>query len=427
VPRARYELFDAYYQTIYARETGKPGPLAAMLEERPRDIHAMHNWLGLVLQVNSERAGELDASVPRDDLRANAVGHLREQGYDPAEASQLADRIVQAVTTRLVLIVPKNDADVGFEVRSLQEFFAARAIASGSDTGILERLQATVEPAHWRNTWLLAAGKAFSDRDHLGRQIISILADVDNRDLLRGVVAPGADLALDMLADNLATASPALYRSLYRHALNLLDYPPDPDLRRRAPVLFTLAEHNQDLAFWLEHAVDQAARGTAAQLEAIRVVLELADRSVTPLALRLRPRLRELERLIEMREADAECADLRSLGDAVESVLAGAALSAADQRLAGDLAGRLAGVLAVQPADAPDGAEVAVPRDLIDTCLSREPVARLLAEATVLAMRLNPAAGSRLRGMMRVWIQRQALGQQVLELTYPSTAERMRG
>ena len=335
---------------------------------------------------------------------------------------------VQAVTTRLVLIVSKKDTDLGFDIRPIQEFFAARAIASGPDTEILKRLQALVEPTHWRNTWLFAAGKALSDHDHLDRQIVSILPSVDNRDLLRGVVAPGADLALDMLADNLTNQSPALNRSLYRHALNLLDYPPDLDLHRHAPMLFALAEHNQDLAFWVERAVDHAVGGSSGQLEAIRVVLQFADRSVTPFALRLRPRLREVERLLETWRADADgvSSSLRSLGDALKSVLPGAELSKADRLLAEGLVAQLAGVPAAVSADASDGTESVVPREFIDTCLSRGPITRLLAEATVAALRQNSVIGVRLRNLLKVWIQRQPAGRQVLELTYPSTAERMR-
>jgi hypothetical protein len=189
-------------------------------------------------------------------------------------------------------------------------------------------------------------------------------------------------------------------------------------------VLFTLAEHNNDLAFWIEHAVDQAIGGPLSQLEAIRVVLELADRSATPLALRFRPRLREVERLIEARKAGAAFTDLQSPGEALELVLAGADISNSDRRLAEDLAARLVGMPIAWSADASDPM---VPRDLIDSCLSREPIARLLAEATVTALRLNSSAGGRLRNILKVWIQRRTLGQQVLELTYPSTAERMRG
>jgi ATPase family associated with various cellular activities (AAA) len=424
VPRARYELFDAYYKTIYARETGKPGPLAAMLDERSRHINELHNWLGLTLQANSEQAGELDASVPQDALRANAVERLRDEGHRPAKAEQLANQIVQAVTTRLVLIVPTKETDVGFDSRPLQEFFAARAIASGPDSSVLERLRVIAEPSHWRNTWQLAAGKVFSDRHHLRRQVISVLSDADIRDPLRSVVAPGADLALDLLGDNLANQSPGLQHNLYRQALSLLDYPPDADLRRHAPVLFTLAEHDPDLAFWLGTMIDRAEDGPLARLESIQVVLELADRSAKPLAFTLRPRLRRIERLIDgAREAAALSADLPTLGDALQPVLARAELSDADRRLANLLAAELAGMPVTWNPD-PSEADAAVPRDLIEDCLSREPVARLLAEATVTALRLNSGAGARLRNMLKVWVQRQNVGREVLELTFPPASSR---
>ena len=128
-----------------------------------------------------------------------------------------------------------------------------------------------MEPAHWRNTWLFAAGKVFAERQHIRRDVVGLLAEIDNLDLLRMVAAPGADLALDLLEDDIASQSPRLQRILYRHSLELLKLPPDPDLRRRAIVLFQLAENDPYLAHQLEQSIDQALVGTPVQLDSAQI------------------------------------------------------------------------------------------------------------------------------------------------------------
>ena len=72
---------------------------------------------------------------------AGAIARLVDEGHELTEAAELAEAIIDAVVQRLVLIVPKKIEDVGFEVRSIQEFFAARAIVTGSDHMVLDRLQ----------------------------------------------------------------------------------------------------------------------------------------------------------------------------------------------------------------------------------------------------------------------------------------------
>ena len=87
VPRARYELFEQYYEAIYSREQSKPGPLGRLLEKRKLDIHALHDWLGLALQANSEKAGDLDASIPQPDFGAGAIARLVDEGHELTEAA----------------------------------------------------------------------------------------------------------------------------------------------------------------------------------------------------------------------------------------------------------------------------------------------------------------------------------------------------
>jgi hypothetical protein len=128
VPQDRHGLFDAYYETVYSRETGKVTSAGNFLDQHKKTIDALHARVGLLLQVQAETGATTDTVLPQDALRDLARARLVQGGYEAEPADDLVDRIVKAATDRLVLLVPKGDRDIGFEVRSLQEFMAARAI-----------------------------------------------------------------------------------------------------------------------------------------------------------------------------------------------------------------------------------------------------------------------------------------------------------
>jgi hypothetical protein len=271
-PRARYQLFEAYYQAIYSRESTKPGVIGTLLEELRPHIYALHDRVGLLLQIQAEQAGESDASMPQAELRKLARSRLISEGYETQQADRLASQVLKAVTQRLVLIVPKAIDEVGFEVRSIQEFMAARALVSGRDEAVLSSLGLLIPSAYWRNTWLFAAGRIFTEREHLRRDLISTVEDIDNNDVANVVVAPGADIALDMLDDDLTVVTPALQRTLARHALSLFSYPADDDLKRRAGVLYRCSADPVIRAAIDQSIADSFARENADQLAAYSVL-----------------------------------------------------------------------------------------------------------------------------------------------------------
>ena len=53
----------------------------------------------------------------------------------------LKDRIIDAAANRLVFLVGLEAGQVGFEIRSLQEYMAAEAIMTGKQDNIQERLR----------------------------------------------------------------------------------------------------------------------------------------------------------------------------------------------------------------------------------------------------------------------------------------------
>ena len=53
-PQARWNLFKAYYDVIYQREVERDIPASSILRQYQPDINAIHNRVGLLLQIDSE-------------------------------------------------------------------------------------------------------------------------------------------------------------------------------------------------------------------------------------------------------------------------------------------------------------------------------------------------------------------------------------
>ncbi|MFJ9408874.1 NACHT domain-containing protein [Streptomyces sp. NPDC101393] len=230
VPQERYRLFDAYYETIYGREVGKPGSTGRLLDQHKVTIDRIHQLVGLNLHVLAERVGEHDASISFSQLEEITLKVLGNAGYDdPKSANRLATKLVTAATTRLVLLSPRGEG-VGFDVRSLQEFMAAQALVRDQAADISERLSVIARSAHWRNTWLLAAGNVFFHQGRQRHNLMSLLRELQTDDDVSNasfLVKPGSVLALELLDDDVAAATPRFRRLLLLQALELLDSPPE--------------------------------------------------------------------------------------------------------------------------------------------------------------------------------------------------------
>ncbi|MET9099414.1 NACHT domain-containing protein [Streptomyces antibioticus] len=227
VPQERYRLFDAYYETIYNREVGKPGSTGALLDQHRTTIDRLHQQVGLRLHALAEKVGEHDASISLEQLEQLAQSILASAGYDDENTiRKLVNRLVNAATTRLVLLSPQGEG-FGFDVRSLQEFMAAQAIARDQAADISERLRIISWSAHWRNTWLLAAGNVFFHQGRQRHNLINLLREIQVEDELSLLVKPGSLIALDLLDDDVAAATPKFRRLLVQQALELLDSPPE--------------------------------------------------------------------------------------------------------------------------------------------------------------------------------------------------------
>jgi hypothetical protein len=214
------------------------------LSENRQQIDRLHEQVGLVLQAESETADGAESVLSLDGLGELVAAQLRERGFDPARAAVDAAKLVEAATHRLVLLTPRDEG-VGFEIRSLQELMAARAITEGTDADVLSRLRLTARSPHWRNTWLLAAGRLLVTSERFEKALVTLLSHLDSdpqRLHRRFRNAPA--LSADILDDNLAAKRPNFEKALIQRVLTALDRPSATDMQRIAQTLNNLADAN---------------------------------------------------------------------------------------------------------------------------------------------------------------------------------------
>ncbi|WP_144081843.1 NACHT domain-containing protein [Micromonospora wenchangensis] len=233
-PQERWTLFSEYYNLIYQREIERDIPAASILRDYRADIDAIHRRVGLVLQIESERSGGTDSRLSTEQFSRVVDNYLKDEGHEGLQLQQIAASIIEAATNRLVFLVGLESGLVGFEIRSLQEFMAAEGLMDAEDGIAQARLRSIASVANWRNVFLFAAGKAFSDRRHLRDTIGQICQELNDApdDALIATISAGSWLALDLLEDGPAARQPAMSRTLTRLALKLLDTD-DGDLLNR--------------------------------------------------------------------------------------------------------------------------------------------------------------------------------------------------
>lgn len=287
-PRDRASLFETYFQVIYTREAEKLGFLADLLDESRQHVFAIHDLVALRLQMDAESAKDSDSVMTVADFQDVVVSYLVDVGYAHAVASEMSEKYVRAAMERLVLLVPKGANGIGFEVRSLQEYLAARHLANGPDDVVLRRLRSAASSAYWRNTWLLAAGRSLQTRPYLGRDLAALPAEIDNTETAGALGLPGVAIAVGMLEDNLASSVPTIRRELASHAVTAFNYPPVA-LSPLASVLNqeSVEEQESPVIAAFDEAMDA---GGGRRASAVMAARELRSDSIGPLAARGRQR-----------------------------------------------------------------------------------------------------------------------------------------
>ncbi|WP_329615075.1 hypothetical protein OG244_19765 [Streptomyces brevispora] len=233
-PKDRYNLFADYYRVIYDRELEKDSQASSLLRDRHSDVDAIHAHVGLLLQTRSEHSGETHSTLEASELGEIVRSRLEKEGHRGESLSSLCKQVIKAATERLVFLVSTRSDEIGFEIRSLQEFWAAQGIMHKPESEISDSLRSISASSHWRNTLLFAFGHIFSKRESLRDTIIALVSELNSHSVLHGEVKKailvGSRLAASVLSDGMVR-SPLYLQSLTDQAIQLFQLPPDPDVR----------------------------------------------------------------------------------------------------------------------------------------------------------------------------------------------------
>ncbi|MBK0019166.1 NACHT domain-containing NTPase [Kosakonia sp. S42] len=152
-PEKRWELFNNFYSVMKKREVLKnfaDANIASLLQEKDLLLKAIHDRLGICLHVRAEDSQGAEASLPKDEFRelATSTTAILEDG----NIEDTVNTLMEATIERLVFVSTPDSTDyVRFDIRQLQEFFAAEFIHSDvSDEILVERLAVIIGDAHWR-------------------------------------------------------------------------------------------------------------------------------------------------------------------------------------------------------------------------------------------------------------------------------------
>ncbi|WP_144435104.1 NACHT domain-containing protein [Pseudomonas syringae group genomosp. 3] len=235
-PKERWRLFNEYYQVINRREKERAIPAAKLLNTYQADIDAIHQSAGHTLQISSEKTGGTNSLLDLNQFSDLVDDRLEKEGHTGIEKNNLQESITAAALERLVFLVAPQENQIGFEIRSLQEFMAAQHLMTGTDKEVLERLKLIAGAAHWRNVFLFAAGRCFHDKQHLrsGLHMICCELNEQNEDpietsRLNKIIFAGSVLALDILEDGAVANQPGQTIIYLRLALRATELPPSQE------------------------------------------------------------------------------------------------------------------------------------------------------------------------------------------------------
>lgn len=242
LPRARYVLFEHYFETIFKRELGKHGEHGIQIEDKQL-LRTLHARAGLVLHARSQGRAGARPTLSRHELRALLQALLREEEQSAENAEAIADRMLRFTADRLVLLLRITDGGFAFGIRSLQEFFAGVALVDGEVAVVRRRFDAIALNPHWSNVLgLIVSGLAVpgagSSQRAAAREYTHALCRALNDGSLGGRAAAacivGSRLAIAMLRETERYGGPWLHDALWEIALEALRAPVQSQSARAA-------------------------------------------------------------------------------------------------------------------------------------------------------------------------------------------------
>jgi len=222
-PRQREALFNKYLEVIYERETAKGRHI---IQSEKELLIGLHKFIGYISQEKATRAEAVSSLLDARTYEAQVGEYLNfHDPYSPREARRAAlHAITREAGERLVLIIEPVVGEFGFELRSIQEFFAACHLVDTADSTEqrYQRFEAVSTLPHWRNVALFFAGRV--GRSFAGEvfHVVEVCRAVD-REAPDRFVRRGSRLALELAADQALTPNRRAQRSLIEHGLELFD------------------------------------------------------------------------------------------------------------------------------------------------------------------------------------------------------------
>lgn len=226
-PEERWTLFRDYYELLYARERDRDHPISEVLRQHKPSIDVIHQRVALDLQIAADEGSDdgTDLRIPSHRFAEIVDARLISEGHEGWEKSELTSRITEAAELRLVFLTGITQGKVGFEVRSLQEFFAAEGLLAGPQEIVLRRLSAIAAADSWFNVLMFAIGRCFANPtdQHMREEVVALCRTLDERDPHMRAVRFGAGVALAILREGIVRRQPRFARLLSEHAIELID------------------------------------------------------------------------------------------------------------------------------------------------------------------------------------------------------------
>ena len=203
-------MFHQYYELVCRREIERDIATSLLIRDLKPRIDTVHRLVGLLLQSDSEKSGGTRSKLTLAEFRQLVASVLAEEGFQGARLESAIQSIESAAADRLVFLVGLEEGEVGFEVRSLQEFMAGEALLEANDSLAERRLRTVAGNDTWLNVFLFAAGKCFKERQYFRSTLVQICNDIndDPADRASQLTLQGSRLALNVLQEGSARRSP---------------------------------------------------------------------------------------------------------------------------------------------------------------------------------------------------------------------------
>ena len=230
-PERRWELFNNFYTVMKKRESQKNFPnkkISALLREKEQLLKSVHDRLGISLHAKAEKSDGAEAKLNRDEFRelVSKAAHLSEEG----DVAETIETLMEATTERLVFVnTPESSSFVRFDVRQLQEFFAAEFIYNAVSADELKRrFEIICGDSHWREVaYFILSALTYGQRTSeitISVEVIQSLDDFDDNYKIRAFkkrMSTGALLALRLLDEGVLEQDKRLRKQFLKSLNNL--------------------------------------------------------------------------------------------------------------------------------------------------------------------------------------------------------------